>query len=367
MRFNGTSIFLSTVSFIALVSTLNSVCAQETTTGSQSGSIYEINNIVYSLGLNDKSDITERIGMSISQIDFMGNFQTDSNSFVKYVPNSAFVVFEKYEKFRKGDNILQYLRFDKNELPGNLGDGLERDNIFNNNPQFGQNNEKFRINNDNNIQFDKNNNDDTIISQFQRDRNQEIIDSGDNTQIQRDKNQVIIGSGNDIQNINQADYNKWQTNIDVDYTNKENNNEINQVEVKNDKCPTQTQTIQLNDKISPFGVIILAGYEPCKVNDGSVTLNLPNNPNLAFTVIHFDDNSDDQKGAMVDLDKVHDIGSKNILYKIELDASMTGIEPVTNNKVTIQQINTLALFNNGKEPIEFNSDNSVAITSILDK
>ena len=112
---------------------------------------------------------------------------------------------------------------------------------------------------------------------------------------------------------------------------------------------------------------MLAGYEPCKVKDGSVTLNLPSDSNLAFTVIHFDDNSDNQNGAMVDLVKVQNIGSKNALYKIELDNSMTGIEPVTQKEVTIKKINTLALFNNGKEPIEFNSENSVAITAILDK
>jgi hypothetical protein len=349
MEINGNlSMFLSTVPFIVVVSTLVSVYAQEHITDVnifksiaiqpvQIGSIYEISERLYSLGLDDKSDKTKRTVASQSTVDFMGNFPTD------------------------------FLRFDNKELPGNLRDGVEKDKIFNNNPQFGQNDKKFSIDDDNNIQFDKNNNDDTIISQIENDKNQVIIGGGDDTQIQKDKNQVIIGGGDEIQNINQVDYNKWQTNIDVDYTNKENNNEINQVEVKDNKCPTQSETIQLNDKISAFGVIILAGYEPCKVKDGSVTLNLPSNPNLTFTVIHFDDNSEDQKGAMVDLAKVHDIGSENTLYKVELDDSMTGIEPVTNKKVTIQDINTLALFNNGKETIEFKSDNSVAITSILEK
>ena len=40
-------------------------------------------------------------------------------------------------------------------------------------------------------------------------------------------------------------------------------------------CPIQTDSVTLSGKINPKGIRLLADFYPCRVNDGSVTLNMP--------------------------------------------------------------------------------------------
>ena len=46
---------------------------------------------------------------------------------------------------------------------------------------------------------------------------------------------------------------------------------------------------------------------------------------------------------------------------------MTGIDPVTRKKITLDEINGLALYNTAKKPLNFKSGNSLALTAVLKK
>ena len=46
---------------------------------------------------------------------------------------------------------------------------------------------------------------------------------------------------------------------------------------------------------------------------------------------------------------------------------MTGIDPVTGKKKTMDEINGLALYNTGTKSINFKSGNSLALTAVLQK
>ena len=46
---------------------------------------------------------------------------------------------------------------------------------------------------------------------------------------------------------------------------------------------------------------------------------------------------------------------------------MTGIDPVTGKKKTIDDINGLALYNTATKSIDFKSGNSLALTAVLKK
>ena len=106
------TILLSTLSILIVVSTSDSVYAQENTTSTepkffaiqhaQSGSLSEINETAYTLELNDVSDKTilfsdrpDRIVKSISTFDFIGNWSSGDDSFAVNAPNTVLVIDEQ--------------------------------------------------------------------------------------------------------------------------------------------------------------------------------------------------------------------------------------------------------------------------------
>ena len=102
----------STLAILVTVNSLHLVYAQENITDSEtpkffaiqhaeSGSILEINETAYTLELNDVSDKTilfsdrpDRIVISVSTADFIGNWTTGEDSFVVDAPNSVLIVDE---------------------------------------------------------------------------------------------------------------------------------------------------------------------------------------------------------------------------------------------------------------------------------
>ena len=121
MKNNLTLGLLSTLSIIiAATSWITIVNAQENQTASdipkffaiqhaQSGSISKINETAYSLKLNDVSDKTilfsdrpDRIVMSASTSDFIGNWSVGENSFAGDRPNAILVV----DEVEKQDSII---------------------------------------------------------------------------------------------------------------------------------------------------------------------------------------------------------------------------------------------------------------------
>ena len=110
------TIFSSMLSIILVGISLNSIYAQENVTDAdgqkffaiqqaKSGSISEINATAYTLELNDVSDKTilfsdrpDRIVMSVSTSNFIGNWSTGVNNLAVDPPNAVLVVDDKGEQ-----------------------------------------------------------------------------------------------------------------------------------------------------------------------------------------------------------------------------------------------------------------------------
>jgi hypothetical protein len=149
-----------------------------------------------------------------------------------------------------------------------------------------------------------------------------------------------------------------------DYDNKEK--EVIIVSNKN-KCPTQSGSVGLTGTISPNGIRLLADFDPCKIKDGSVTLNMPNTQNIKLAVMYIDKKGNNHAGTLINPLKIQDINKKQGLFTIGLDEKMKGINPITKQTNTLTKINALLLYNIGEKPIQFKSGNTVVLTAILTK
>ena len=149
-------------------------------------------------------------------------------------------------------------------------------------------------------------------------------------------------------------------------TNYNNNKEIIVVRDKN-TCPTQSESVGLTGTISPKGIRLLADFDPCKIKDGSVTLNMPDTQNIKLTVLFMDKTGNKYAGALVNPIKIQNINQNQGLFTIQLDQQMVGLNPITGKSITLTQINGLALYNNGDKPIQFKPGNIAALTATFTK
>ncbi len=191
--------------------------------------------------------------------------------------------------------------------------------------------------------------------------------------------QIAIGDNinqNTIQNIVQKAYqvtnNYFKNKIKVDIDDDDNDDDdnvkvIKKVYKRDNSCPTQSDSIQLKGKILGKGVIVLADFEPCELRDGRATLNVPNNPNLKFVVLSIDKKGNEHDGIIVYKQKIQSLGKDSGLYVANFDDKMTGNDPVTGKKKTINDINGLALYNTATKSLNFKSGNSLALTAVLQK
>ena len=146
------------------------------------------------------------------------------------------------------------------------------------------------------------------------------------------------------------------------------NNEIEIIIISNtNSCPNQSNNFELKGTIGPHGIRLLADFDPCKINDGSVTFNIPNTKNIKLAAIYIDKKGTDHSGTLVDPMKIQNINKYQGLYTIELDNKMKGTSPVTGKDTTLTKINALALYNNGDRPIQFKAGNTAALTATFTK
>jgi hypothetical protein len=138
------------------------------------------------------------------------------------------------------------------------------------------------------------------------------------------------------------------------------------VEDKN-KCPTQSETIQLNGIINPKGIRLLADFNPCKIVDGSVTLNIPETPIIKLAIMYIDYGGNNHAGTLISPSKLQSIGNTQGLFTIKLDQKMKGINPITGESTTLTKINGLALYNGEDRPMVFESGNTAALTATFTK
>src|SRR5215208_1503487 len=186
---------------------------------------------------------------------------------------------------------------------------------------------------------------------------------GDNPETSKDKNNI-----------------KDKINLEFDKITKIISKTKNKVIVKDDSdsekeiiivsdptCPTQSETIELNGIIVPKGIRLLANFYPCIIQNGGMTMNIPESPYLNLAVIYIDNNIDNHAGTLISPSKIQSLDKNQGLFSIELDKKMRGNDPITGELTKLEKINGLALYNNGIEPIEFNEGSSVALTATFTK
>src|SRR5918994_5494932 len=137
--------------------------------------------------------------------------------------------------------------------------------------------------------------------------------------------------------------------------------------VSDPTCPTQSETVELNGMIDPKGIRLLANFYPCIIQNGGITMNIPESPHLNLAVIYIDNNIDNHAGTLISPSKIQSIDKNQGLFSIELDKKMEGNDPITGELTTLEKINGLALYNSGNEPIEFKEASSVALTATFTK
>ena len=129
-------------------------------------------------------------------------------------------------------------------------------------------------------------------------------------------------------------------------------------------CTTQSESVPLTGKINPKGIRLLADFDPCKISDGSVTLNIPNTQNIKLAVLSVVKNSNtNNQGVLITPIKIQNLNNNQALLTVELDSQMTGENPITGKSNTLTNINGLALYNDGNNPVQFKSGNIAALTA----
>ena len=76
-------------------------------------------------------------------------------------------------------------------------------------------------------------------------------------------------------------------------------------------CPTQSETVALNGKINPKGIRILADFDPCRISDGSVTLNMPNTGSIKLALLFIDNVGNNDAGVLVKPLKIQDLSTES--------------------------------------------------------
>jgi hypothetical protein len=92
-------------------------------------------------------------------------------------------------------------------------------------------------------------------------------------------------------------------------------------------------------------------------------LNIPNTDNIKLAVLSVDKNSNNKQGVLITPIKIQNINNNQALFTIELDDGMTGENPITGKSNTLTNINGLALYNDGNNPVQFKSGNIAALTA----
>lgn len=131
-------------------------------------------------------------------------------------------------------------------------------------------------------------------------------------------------------------------------------------------CPPQEATVLLGpSEMQNGGARILAAFEPCALTDGSVVLNLPDEQGIELVAANIDGGQTTQ-AVTIPLQRIAPITQGQTLFTADLDGRITGPDPSTGEQVTLNgNINTLFLWNNGGDDVQFSGDSSVAFNAIL--
>jgi hypothetical protein len=133
--------------------------------------------------------------------------------------------------------------------------------------------------------------------------------------------------------------------------------------IRNNCNPIHESTITLQNTLNPKGVLLLSDFSPCKLVNGEVTLNIPENTNLKLTAMYVDPIGNEHSGAFINPTNIQSNDKNHATFTIKLDKTMKGTDPITGKSTTLTKINGLALYNNGDKPIVFQPGNIVTLTA----
>ena len=193
--------------------------------------------------------------------------------------------------------------------------------------------------------------------------NEPPIGGGDNTQNSKHNNDIKEKVNFEFETITKI-ISKTKNKVIVE---DDRNNEKEIIIVSDPTCPTQSENVELNGIINPKSIRLLANFYPCIIENGGITMNIPESPHLKMAVIYIDNNSDNHAGTLISPTKIQSIDKNQGLFSIELDKKITGNDPITGELTTLNKINGLALYNNGNAPLEFKAGSSVALTATFHK
>jgi hypothetical protein len=186
---------------------------------------------------------------------------------------------------------------------------------------------------------------------------------GDNPETSKDKNNIKDKINLEFEKITKI-ISKTNNKIIVK---DDSDSEKEIIIVSDPTCPTQSETIELNGIIVPKGIRLLANFYPCIIQNGGITMNIPESPDLNLAVIYIDNNIDNHAGTLISPSKIQSLDKNQGLFSVELDKKMRGNDPITGELTKLEKINGLALYNSGIEPIKFNEGSTVALTATFTK
>ena len=108
----------------------------------------------------------------------------------------------------------------------------------------------------------------------------------------------------------------------------------------------------------------MSDWDPCRLVGGNAILNLPNVNGLELVAMHREGQQTTQ-AAILEPQKIQDLANGQALYTISFTGTSSGNAPLGGNVVTINDVNSLALWNNSGENVGFITDNNVALNAVL--
>ena len=130
-------------------------------------------------------------------------------------------------------------------------------------------------------------------------------------------------------------------------------------------CLTQTENIALTGTLRPQEIRLLADFDPCIIQDGTITLNMPNTQDIKIAALYLDKIGNNHKGILINPGQIQTLIFNQGLFKLSLGPCLTGKDVQTGLVNTLTKINAIALFNNGDFLIQFGPNNAAALSAIL--
>jgi hypothetical protein len=132
------------------------------------------------------------------------------------------------------------------------------------------------------------------------------------------------------------------------------------------ECSTISETINLAGQLAPKGIRIIGFFDQCKLNNGSLLLDIPADKDLKLIAGAFDFQNVQQTkndAVSVDLAKIEQLHTSQGLHKVSFEDPLVGKDLTTGKPKNLSNINTIALWNDDPhDAINFSSSNTIGLS-----